>query len=257
MPRGYQAKHLKILLDRLSEATSESLGHHGLGQISAAVGNGISREYLYYRLERKLAPITDDSETLKLAPDKIETLVRFLGYQDFNEFQESIERPMDTVLIALEGTYYLYVRKNSTMGAVLRSPAKIEKEKNILCLTVRGADRLYTGTIEINNGCITCLMKAADKAFYHVYRVGKRNSPKVVQGIFAGVSSAFNPIGGRCLLVRQDRPFDELSIEKLRIEELMELEQLELHSLGKYFNTFENNNLRTNATVSFDFDDLM
>ena len=257
MPREYQAKHLKILLDRLSKATSESLGYHGLGQISAVVGNGISQEYLYYRLERKLAPIADDSATLKLAPDKIETLVRFLGYQNFNEFQESIDRPMDKALIALEGTYYLYVRKNSTTGAVLRSPAKIEKEKNVFRLTVKGADRLYQGIIEISNGCITCLMQAADKAFYHVYRVGKRNSPKVVQGIFAGVSSAFDPIGGRCLLVRQNAPFDKLSIEKLSIEALMELEQLELYSLGKYFKTFENNNLRTNTTVSFDFDDLV
>ncbi len=257
MPRKYQAKHLRILLDRLSKATGESLDYHGLGQISSEVGNGISQGYLYYSLERKLTHIADDLETLKLAPDKIETLVRFLGYENFNEFRESVERPMDTVLVGLEGTYYLYVRKNSTAGAVLRSPAKIEKEKNELFLALKGADRLYRGSIEMSNGCITCLMKTADKAFYHVYRVGKRNSPKVVQGIFAGVSSAFDPIGGRCLLVRQNESFDELSIEKLRTEELIESEQADLYAVGKYFNNFEDNNLRTHKAVGFDFDDLM
>jgi len=101
------------------------------------------------------------------------------------------------------------------------------------------------------------LMKSSSgKEFHHVYRIGKREEPALLRGMFTGVSTSFDVIGGRTVLIRQKENFSKLRIAQLDMSDLRKSESLEDRRLAEYFEVFEKNNLRIAGTPYFSLDDL-
>src|SRR5690606_32346735 len=93
------------------------------------------------------------------------------------------------------------------------------------------------------------------KRLHHIYRIGVREKPQVLQGIFSGVSTTFEPIGGRVVLLAVSEPFEKLEGKELTPAELEQGGTLGAR-LARYFESYDGNNLGINPVVSFGEDDL-
>ncbi|MEQ8926086.1 MAG: hypothetical protein RLO81_09760 [Fulvivirga sp.] len=257
MAKRFNIQDLQVLLDQISIKTGESLDHYGLGKISEGLGESVSQKYLYDSLLRPIKNSQKNGVTeLKLSEDKIDSLAKYLGFDNFKQFVIAVNQPISEVLKSLVGTYYSYVRKNAEQAVLLKSPVFIEEFNSEIRLILKGPQRTYQGILALQDGCVTCLMKAENKSFYHVYQVGKAIAPKVIQGIFSGVTSGDVPIGGRCVLIRIDSNSQELNNTTINTEDLKKSDSLLDKKLARYFETYERNNLRINVPVGFDLDDL-
>ena len=256
MPTTYKKIDVKHLIEQVASKTNESRDYTGFGQISEQLGGTISHKYLYY-LYKKVKTGSDDK--IRLSPYKMDELAKFLGYQNFNSFLDHINMPLAPILKSLEGSYYSYVRKRSKTGSLLCSPVCIEQKENRVILTLKGANWSYVGELTIVDGCLFCTMKSEEskKSFHHVYKMGKSKFPKVLMGLFTGVSSANDPIAGRCVLIKQKEQFDSLQNQKMSIDEMAKSQNQEYRKLASYFKAYEDNILRINTPGGFDLDDLI
>lgn len=250
-----KARHLHRLLSELAEKTGDSLDRAGLRNIASAI-DGISEDYLYKKIYYEIRALDDDQE-LSLRDAQLNSIARFLDFPHANALIASYERPADEQLRSLEGNYYLYVRQNSGRGLVFQSPATIFKRNEKYLMRMVGPSLVYEGEPEIRQGCLFVLLTSSEyKSFYHVYKIGTRRSPTVIQGIFSGVSTAFDPIGGRSVLIRVDQPLKTMENRAFTHEELDRSDEEEKQSLAHYFREYTKNNLSINKVVSFAADDL-
>jgi len=130
-------------------------------------------------------------------------------------------------------------------------------EGNQLRFELKGPRLFYHAILELRHGCLFIPMKSEEgKAFYHVYKMGTRKHPHVLQGTFSGVSTAFDPIGGRTVLIRADSLYSELTNDSLDVVKLEKSEALAERRLSVYFRDYANNNVSPNKSYSFDLSDL-
>lgn len=253
-----KASHIEQLLNRLSQKTECSQDYHGFGVMSAML-DGITQRYLYENLFRKKEKVIKSrTEEMNLQPTNLNTLAMFLGFQGFQDFCQSLDSPLNEVLASCVGEYYSYVRRNSEQSVILRSPVNIYKDDKKIRLKLHGPVVVFEGELKLSNGCLFVLMHAPNgKVIHHVYKVGAGIRPKVLQGIFSGVSSLFDPIGGRVVLVRQEEN-KKLTHEALDIMTLKKSPSLEDRRIAEYFeHRYENNiGIRVAGILSLSLDDL-
>jgi hypothetical protein len=250
--------YIAQLLEELAVRTGQSMDHKGFAVMSERVGGAVSQKYLYETLYRKMVKVRNtDVENLNLQPAKLDQVARFLGFASFQAFCERQDMDADSVLLGCAGTYYCYVRRNDSLGIVLRSPARLFIVDGRVKFELQGPKWLYSGKVSIRHGCLFVLLEAdGGKAFHHVYKVGQREWPQVLQGIFSGVSTGFDPIGGRVVLVRVVEQFDLLTHATLEVAKLKQSEDDLAVALAKYFEVYEQNNLCVNRVVTFGVEDL-
>lgn len=247
-------EQLQQMLDELCRKLKVDLDKGGFMTMSSKVA-GVSHRYFRDNIHGKMVAAGKKGDTtINLNLDKVNRISRFLGFESFVDFQDSFK--LDPFLSYFEGNYYSFTRKNSRSKEIIQSPAKIEKKGSGMWLTLKGEDREFEGDLKLEDGCLTCLMKSVDKSLYHVYKVGKIMQPKVIQGIFSGVSSAFDPVGGRCVLVRQESTFETLANSKIVWNKMLTAKNSAYQSLWRYFKKYRENNLQIKTPVGFDLDDL-
>ncbi len=241
------------LLAAVSQKSGYPLEYSSFDDIADAIGKGMTKKYLYENLYLKARKGNSDT-MVGMQDNRMNVIARYLGYQNIHQYLQGFrEHP---VLTGLLGNYYCYVRRNSRNTAVFRSPVRIGREGDEYIFELQGPRWLYKGKVNLSEGCIFILMEAeSGKRLHHVYRIGIREKPQVLQGIFSGVSTTFEPIGGRVVLVAVSEPFDKLEGKELMPAELEESGTLGAR-LARYFESYDNNNLRANPVVSFGEDDL-
>ncbi len=243
------------LLTLLSEKTKEPLDRAGLRNMASEIG-GIGEDYLYKKIFYEIRDLGED-DSLSLRDAQLNSVARFLGYKNIQAFIPASESGADEQLKSLQGAYYLYVRQNSRHGVIFQSPVEIREIDGRVMLRLKGPSWTYEGEVSIKHGCLFVLLSSPeDKSFYHIYKIGTRRDPKIIQGIFSGVSTAFDPIGGRAILRKVNDPITALKNKGLRIDELMQSPLRENQKLAAYFRDYPNNNLSINKVVSFDLEDL-
>ncbi len=247
---------VREVLQMLSDKTGIGLDHSGLKAISEKVFPDGNHRYLYHNVMQKIKDRRDDDE-VNLNQYHVDKIAAFLGFTSWELLQGKLGRQPDPVLESLHGCYYCYVRASHHEGQLLRSPVIISSNKGKTWLRLQGKNWVFEGEVKLREGCLFILMESSEgKSFYHVYRIGTRRSPEVLQGIFAGVSTAFDPIGGRTVLVRQDGPAESLTNLKIPISKLQASADPSEQLLGKYFQDFSKNNLSPNKSVGFSWEDL-
>jgi len=246
--------HLEQLLDALSKKTGQRLDRTGLREISERVNIGSSYLYKYISLE---LPKKKKGDTLNLRDAHLDKAADFLGFKNYKDFIQSLEEPSDPLLLKCIGSYYSYVRRNAEKSVVLRSPVRVWRDKGKILFELKGPSQIFTGEVHLKHGCLFILMEAkGGKAFHHIYKIGKREQPNVLQGVFSGVSTAFDPIGGRAVLIRTDAPYISMKNATIDIPALKKSKQLEERRLAEYFKEYINNNIAPEKSYTFGLDDL-
>ena len=246
-------QQISTLLTTVSQKTGYPLEYSSFDGIADAIGNRVTKKYLYEKLYLK-ARDAKDGELIGLQENRLNIIARYLDYESIHHFLEGFRE--DPVLTGLLGNYYCYVRRSSKYTAVFRSPVRIRRDGDLYTFELQGPRWLYAGRVTLSKGCIFILMQSeSGKQLHHTYKIGIREKPQVLQGIFSGVSTAFEPIGGRVVLVAVSEPF-----EKLEGKEMTPIEMKKTGALGarlaRYFESYEDNNLRIRPVVSFSEDDL-
>jgi hypothetical protein len=248
--------HLNKLLERLAETTGQSMTIKGLKEMSERVG--LTERYLAdYIYRKKEAAKEDGKMTISVQVSKLDEVAKYLKYSSYQDFVDKMERPVEPVLLSLVGNYYSYVRRNDEQGYILRSPVRIYESRAKILFELKGPMRLYQGEIKLRQGCLFILMEEeAGKQIHHVYKIGTRPKPQVLQGIFSGVSTNFDPIGGRTVLVQSDNSFDKLQHKEGSVKEFSKSDQPAEKSISNYLKDYSSNNLRINRVVGFGDTDL-
>jgi len=94
------------------------------------------------------------------------------------------------------------------------------------------------------------------KEFHHVYKIGTREKPSLLKGVFSGVSTAFDPIGGRTVLIRSDEDFSKLKNAELAINEIAKSGSKTEKKLAMYFMNRSENNLSIGRVITFNENEL-
>ncbi|MEO1052174.1 MAG: hypothetical protein AAFX87_16195 [Bacteroidota bacterium] len=255
--------YIDIIFEMLSEKTGQPLDGAGFEKISEAINprvagdlgkREIDKRYLQEKMfKRSLKAKEKGVSFIRIQANKIDPIVQFLGFNNYLSFQNAQERPADRQLKSLIGTYFSYLRMNQKEGAIFRSPVEIYEMGTKVMLKLVGPERIYKGELSIENGCLFFVIKGdGGKQFHHVYRIGIADRPKVMQGVFSGVSSSFEPIGGRVVLIRDDRELKYMQNLKISLTEPSE----EFNDLIHYFKDYSKNNLRINRVITLDVEDL-
>jgi hypothetical protein len=251
-----KVSHLDRLLFLLSEKTKESLDRAGLRNMASQI-KGISEDYLYKKIFFVIRNLKKD-DTISLRDAQLNSVARVLGFKNFRAFLLAAEMPVNEQLRTLTGNYLAYVRQNSTQALIFQSPVEIKESAGKFIMSLKGPSWIYEGELEVKHGCLFILLAAPEKkSFYHIYKVGTIRNPKVIQGIFSGVSTAFDPIGGRVVLLKSDENPANLRNKALPINELRKSRNPEHKKLAVYFKEYTKNNLSINKVVSFGLEDLV
>jgi hypothetical protein len=214
-------------------------------------------EYLYKHLQSKLRKAGEEKDMeLSLNEKKISSLLRYLGYRNFAEFREGKDHPASQ-LGKFIGVWRSYVRCNSKNPFLLSSPVRIYAQKSAVYMELAGPERNFKGELLLSGERVYCLLNGDHgKQIFLVMNGGIRLKPDVLQGVFAGISSAGDPIAGREVLIRQSLPFEELRPLKIDIDEWLRSANEEEAAIAKYFAQAENNIIKSGRSSSFDIGDL-
>lgn len=253
----YKRDDIRLLIETLVDATRKDGGD------LTTEGYKVMAELLTERTkipfnEKYLKYTLYDGGFGKRGPHltRLDAIAKFVGHRNYRAFLESLN--LDSGLQSLIGEYYCFVRMNQEKGELLRSPVKIFPKDGRISYYLKGSRLHYEGELKKSEGCLFVLMKSikGDKSFYHVYRIGAMDKPEVLQGIFSGVSTNFNPIGGRAVLVRANESFENLKIGRLDVKTLRRSKQVIEQNLALYFEKMEENNLSISTPSTFDRRDL-
>lgn len=243
------------MLDRLSEETGFMLDYSGLREMTEAIGIQ-NNHYLYKKVLQQITK-KKDTEFVGLRAFQLNQIAKFLGYKSFQELESSLNNSLAPQLASFEGAYYCYVRANHSEGWIFRSPVRIVIKEKKLVFELKGPAINYKGESSSRGGCLFILMTSAEgKAFHHVYKIGERHRPYVLQGVFSGVSTAFDPIGGRTVLVRQENTFDTLTNRRSKISVMKKSKSEEDRAVASYLSEYNKNNLSIAKSASFGIEDL-
>jgi hypothetical protein len=248
----YRKEHIRQLIIKVKEKSeAQDFSVRGFEEMTDALsksGYTFDEEYLRKKLY--------EGETFdKLRPSKLDDLARYLGHKNYPTFVESLR--VDPVLQSMVGNYYSYIRMNHEEPNLLRSPVKITWNDGHMSYHQKGARLEFHGKLRTHRGCLFVLMESEEgKSFYHVYRIGGRKAPDVLQGIFSGVSTDFEPIGGRAVLLKTQEPFENLNTGILDISKMLKSKLEEDVSLARYFEHPQENNLSIKQSANFNLSDL-
>jgi hypothetical protein len=250
-----KVSQLDRLLFLLSEKTGEPLDRSGLRNIASSIA-GISEDYLYKKIFYAIRPEKKEND-ISLRDAQLNSVVRFLGFKNIKAFVSVGESSNDEQLRSIRGKYKVFVRQNSSQGLVFQSPGEICDAGGKYTMRLTGPSWMYEGDIKIKHGCLFVLLSTPDnKSFYHIYKIGTSKNPRVIQGIFSGVSTAFDPIGGRVVLLKVNDAGEEVRNIALSIRELRQSPVPEDKKLAAYFKDYSKNNLGINKVISFGPEDL-
>lgn len=249
-----KVKYLHVLVNELVKRHNVLYDRKGLREIGESIG--ISSEYIYKKIVNPISKMKPN-ESLGLRNSIVSALLEYLEFKNIQEFIHSVDRPISNQVKSMVGVYYTYVRRNTKEGVLLRSPVRIYEDAKQIYMTLKGEQQTYSGKVEMRKGVLSILLENNEgKCFHHLYKIGAIEKPKVLQGIFSGVTSGFDPIGGRVILERRDEGFEELKTAALDVTALKNSRVKNDGILAKYFSKYSENNLKIGKTSTFGFGDL-
>lgn len=239
-----KAKVVIRLLSELADKVSVDLDYGGFGIMEEYLENGITQKYLddTYRkakraLERK--QVNTGSRAAKLSE-----IAKGLGYKNFHDFEYTTSRPVNPLLKNCVGVWWSMVR-GSKGDSVFKSPVKIRiSEDQEVLIAMQGRENKFKGRVQLSAGCLFCTLDSGKgKKLNIILKANVSEHARVLQGIFSGVSSTGEPIGGRELFVRETQlKFDEMKWAELPLPN----DPLD-HRISAYFSDVYRNCIRTDT----------
>jgi hypothetical protein len=251
-----QVGHLNILLDTALKKSGVGRSGKGFEKLAEDIGNGIKESYLQKKIYHEIKDAPKD-HNVPLREEYLDIIAGYIGFVSYRTFVESLSAPPNPVLATCVGNYYSFIRMNNRKTTViLRSPARIFKGTNGFEIELKGKENIFRGEITLRDSCLfATLHSPIGKTIHHIYKVGANKSPKVLQGIFCAVTSMFDPIGGRVVLMRTNQDFEEMSIGE--ITEATSTKNKDIKTLFEYLKNFSENNLSISPATSCTIRDLV
>lgn len=255
---GFKASSILLILEVLARKHGESMDYQGFGRLEEKLLEAkvnISQKYLYENMYRQATKAFNDGEkTIGLNKSYVHEIIKHLGYASYSEFERRIEqsaKKLDLILESCLGTWYSYVRTNTGEPFILQAPVEIyrhEDEQSVAIMSLKGGARVFKGQINLVKelGVMNCSLtsESKDKTIHLVMKLGVFYNPAYIKGVFSGVSSYGEPIAGKEVLIRQDKPIEELVPAKIKIEEAKTSEDSRLRALATFFEKYEGNNIK-------------
>jgi hypothetical protein len=249
-----QVKYLQHLVDALVRKHKVIKDRKGMEEICENVG--VSEGYLYKKIANPIAKL-QQNDSISLRTSVINRLLADLEFASMPDFIQHVDVPITRQAKSIVGSYYCYVRRNTKDGVLLRSPVEITENNRELIFLLVGERQNFRGEVKLVNGVVSILMRSGEgKFFHHVYKIGNVEKPRLLQGVFSGVTSAFDPIGGRVVLERREEKFATLRVGALDIAEMKGARVKGYNQLASYFSKYSDNNLKIGNSTSFSLDDL-
>lgn len=241
------------LLELLAQKVGEYLDDWAFKEIEQMTEGSVTSRFL----GDKFRDVKNGQDPITFQSSKIEPLLKAAGFESLTHYRSHLEQPVPEVLKSCLGSWISLVRQNSFDGYLYQSPVSIEQASHQVHFKLRGPSYVYRGEMTYRNGCLTTLFSGdSGKEFHHVYKIGNRKNPAFLQGVYTGISTGDDPIGGRCILYRTEAAFESIENRRLKVADLLASEHEQERALGKYFESFERNNLRLNPIIAFDLEDL-
>ncbi len=243
----------------------------GLSELTIKINEGLDNKYKKignrYLNETIAASIkkarSEDRSTLSLSPLSLDSIAAFLGFENLETFRLHLNPTLSPGQLAIEGTWYSFARCNSGNPHILISPVLISiADNNEITMSMSGPSREYHGSIKWVAGSLSCYMSSADNAkYYHLaFKVGVVKNPKILQGVFSGISTSGLPIAGKELLVKTNKRFDEMKNHRIDLNGLNDPTENApfpiSESILSYFRDFNNCYIKIANPSTFDLDDL-
>ena len=268
----FQKEKLKKLLILAVEKTGKSLTHYDILEMNAEInaqieegtlnGSRIGARYIYNSIFMLL---DKEGDIISLNKSYVDIIARYAGFKDYDDFRRSLHPEKNVteheLLKRCGGVWKSYARTNSGRRQLLVAPLHIFQEGAKMKIQMRGnRNTLYESELTSMGACLRCTLGGKEKdtkQIYMVMRLGIEEKPKVLMGIFAGMSTGGEPIGGREVWVREEDgvTFDSLNHQRINMdnEEAKDLHPNILH----YFDSKEKNCWKATSPSTFDIEDLM
>lgn len=219
------------------------------------IGNRYLYDTLYLSIQQALKT---DRNSISVDRACMDSLAFYIGFQSLDEFIQHESPQLPQSASSILGNWYSVVRCNSGRPDLLLSPVQISMEENQTAyLQLKGPHRMYKGKVKWIGSSISCHLESTDKAkvLHLSFLLGVAKSPKVLTGVFSGVSTGGFPIAGRELLLRTEVPFPEL--KNLRIPLQGKSPQVEIpKQILHYFADYSHCYFKVKEVSTFDFLDL-
>lgn len=250
-----EAGHLKILLERALKKSGVRSTGKGFTTLAENIGKDMKDSYLQKKIYQKVNGAPKD-RNIPLRDEYLDNISEYIGFSSYRDFVESLSAPPNPILVSCVGNYYSYIRMNNRKDTViLRSPARIFEGENGFEIELKGKANNFRGPLTLRESCLfVTLHSPVGKTIHHIYKIGTNKSPQLLQGIFCTVTSMFDPIGGRVILMRTKEDFNNLSITE--ITDVKSEKDPDMKILFEYLKDFSSNNLSLSPATSCTIRDL-
>ena len=154
-----------------------------------------------------------ESRKVSLNRSCLDSIVYYLGYKDIDHYRQAQVPMISKEIFPIEGNWYSVVRCNSGLPQLLLSPVRImANNNNVPTIELRGPHRHYSGNINWAGGCINSLLTSNDniKSIHLCFKIGLSKKPKIILGVFSGISSGGDPIAGKEILMKSEEEFSAM-----------------------------------------------
>ena len=262
------ASIVEDLLKKAIDKAGKTYDRFGLSELPTVINSAIPSQYkqigrryiydtVYLSIEKAKK---SEQEYIRLNQSCLDSMAKFIGFKDIASFRLSQLPGLREEMLSVEGAWYSIVRSSSGLPYILVSPVEISiSENQKAVLTLRGPNRTYRGEVKWIGGSMSTLITSEDqtKSLHLAFKVGLSKYPKVILGVFSGVSTAGLPVAGKEILYKSDVPFEEMKNVKISIEALDEKEEPIIpSSIIRYLSDFDKNYIKVIGMGTFDLDEL-
>lgn len=250
------------LLELAVKKGNRNWDRFGIMELSALVNEKLptayrplGQRYLYDTLYLNLQQAKKNKRsTIAVDRSCMDSLAFYIGFQSLEDFVKHETPQLPPSASSILGNWYSIVRCNSGLPDLLLSPVRISLEENkVAQMQLRGPHRTYRGRIKWIGSSISCFLESDDraKALHLAFMLGVAKSPRVLIGVFSGVSTSGFPIAGKELLLRSDDAFEDLKNQRIPIKE-----GSLPGSILDYFEAYDRCYFKVQEVSTFDFRDL-
>ncbi len=215
----------------------------------------LGQRYLYDTLYLNIQQAKKNKRsTIAVDRSCMDSLAFYVGFQSLEDFIQHENPQLPQTASSILGNWYSIVRCNSGLPDLLLSPVRIYLGENkVAQMQLKGPHRSYQGKIKWIGSSISCFLESDDKAkaLHLSFMLGVAKAPRVLIGVFSGVSTSGFPIAGKELLLRKEETFEELHNRRIPIKE----GSLPASILA-YFEKYDSCYFKVREVSTFDFRDL-
>lgn len=278
-------KELEDVLIKICKKANITRSKSGLDTLASIINHSINRvafgDSFFYKFNYNISnEIKKDANAIcNIRKGNLESMIQYLtdGALNYHEYINREEVSLSPVLESLEDYWYSYVRCNSGLPLIYKSPVRIYKKSDNMVINLRGGSgKIFSGEIDLVSQNVIALIKREDRSknINLVFRVGNAVKPDLLQGVYSGISSNGDPICGKELLVRVSTIkkvnelnldagsyFSQLENRELKISDdlnadLFEESREQLELLFSYFGVYGECIIKIKDYVKFSWDDL-